>query len=288
MSDPAPPNASTYCDYNDTFKRYDAMRIPIGLAELRGLLQAAGAARGVALDAQDLLEGGFGTGSYLHAMCADVKSLAGIEGSRTGLEQARVKLAGRADVNLQIGDILALPYDDSRFDGYMVNQVLHHLDTDPGFPNLDRFLAEAYRALRPGGLLTVNTCSQDHLDPETGVYWHYAYIPDAARAMRARYVALAELERRMAAAGFVDCARTRSSGQLFASVYYDDPNTVLDPAFKSADSVYSLIAEDDLARADEQLRSDIASGAITGILASHAESRGKLGEAVIVSASKPR
>ena len=74
----------------------------------------------------------------------------------------------------------------------MINQVLHHLpdDASEGFPAHRLAFQEFARVLKPGGILTVSTCSQEQLRHG---YWHYNLIPEAADALRNRYVPLDEL-----------------------------------------------------------------------------------------------
>ena len=58
-------------------------------------------------------------------------------------------LAGVADrVELVRGDMLALPFDDGRFDGAVSSYALDHLGKE-----IPRALAEAHRAVKPGGQL---------------------------------------------------------------------------------------------------------------------------------------
>ena len=77
-----------------------------------------------------------------------------------------------------------MPFDKETFDGVMINQVLHHLPDDPakGFPAHRRVFEEFARVLKPGGVLTVNTCSQEQLRHG---YWYYDLIPKRCRRLSA-------------------------------------------------------------------------------------------------------
>lgn len=283
MTDASKANASTYCDYNEMFSTYDQLRQPNGLPELIRLFEAAGGR----LERQILLEGGFGTGAYLDRIRQHVRAAFGVEGSAEGVHQASKKMAGAANVHLQIGNILHLAFPEGSFDGYMVNQVLHHLDEDPDFPSLNIFLKEALRVLKPGGLLTVNTCSQEQLDPYDGSFWHNRTIVRAAYAIRRRHVPVDELTTRMERFGFTKIQTTIPSGKLFTETYYHDPRIALTPAFKKGDSVYCFCSPAELEDADKRLRSGIADGSIKAEMARSASKAAEIGESVIVSARRP-
>jgi len=70
----------------------------------------------------------------------------------------------------QTGDLLALPFSDSTFDGIVLTEVLEHC-TDP-----KAAVAEVFRVLKPGGLLLVTS---PYIWPEHGIegeyrdYWRF-------------------------------------------------------------------------------------------------------------------
>ncbi|UUX96737.1 class I SAM-dependent methyltransferase [Aquabacterium sp. J223] len=61
----------------------------------------------------------------------------------------RLQAQGLANVQLQLGDYQALPFDDGRFDQLFCIEAMCHASDLPGA------LAEAARVLRPGGALTL-------------------------------------------------------------------------------------------------------------------------------------
>jgi len=100
---------------------------------------------------QTFLDLGTGTGRLLEVFCDQYNSALGIDASHDMLAVARANLAKAGLVNAQVrhGDVYALNVPPRSFDVVTIHQVLHFLD-DPS-----RALAEAARALRPGGRLLI-------------------------------------------------------------------------------------------------------------------------------------
>ncbi|MGZ8468870.1 MAG: ArsR/SmtB family transcription factor [Gemmatirosa sp.] len=103
---------------------------------------------------------GCGTGASAEALSPFVRRVIAVDHSREMLALARGRLAGRPNVDLREGDLEALPIDDGELDAALLALVLHHIP-DPG-----AVLAEAARAVRPGGRLLV----VDMLPHEREVY----------------------------------------------------------------------------------------------------------------------
>ena len=276
-------NESSYCDYNEAFNVYDRLRLPNASEEILQILKQ----HETPLDQQIILEGGFGTGAYIECIRHHAKEVYGVEGSDEGYRQALQKLNGALNVHLQVGNILKLPFADDCFHGYMVNQVLHHLDIDPSFPNLGIFLDQAHRTLQPGGTLIINTCSQEQLCPHSGVYWNYKFIETAVLAIRKRYIPLDALAARLEDAGFINVERTIPSGRIFHDRYYEDPSIALDVDFKKGDSAYSLMSEEAIEDSNTSLSAAIKDGSAHEAMKRANLIKEKIGEVVLVSASKP-
>ena len=87
-----------------------------------------------------------GTGNTAFALAPHVRRVIGLDLTREMLDQARRIAAERsiANVDWVIGDAAAIPFPDRTFDLYTVRAAPHH------FPDVDAFLAEAWRVLKPG------------------------------------------------------------------------------------------------------------------------------------------
>ena len=90
---------------------------------------------------------GCGTGQMAETLAPFVRQVIAVETSRAMLAAARRRLDGVANVELRRGELEALPIDDGVLDAAVICLVLHHV-AEPA-----AVLAEAARALRPGGRL---------------------------------------------------------------------------------------------------------------------------------------
>jgi ubiquinone/menaquinone biosynthesis C-methylase UbiE len=87
-----------------------------------------------------------GTGNTAFALAPHVRRVIGLDLTREMLNQARRIAMERHLDNMDwvIGDAGALPFPHSTFDVYTVRAAPHH------FPDIDGFLEEAFRVLKPG------------------------------------------------------------------------------------------------------------------------------------------
>ncbi|HLT31574.1 MAG TPA: metalloregulator ArsR/SmtB family transcription factor [Myxococcaceae bacterium] len=92
---------------------------------------------------------GCGTGAVSQALAGAVAKVIAVDGSRAMLAAAKQRLADEANVELRAGELEALPVEDEELDAALLVLVLHHVPTPAAA------LAEAARALKPGGRLVV-------------------------------------------------------------------------------------------------------------------------------------
>ena len=88
---------------------------------------------------------GCGTGTVSAALAPFVARVVAVDGSAAMLQAAKKRLQGFDNIDLRRGELESLPIDDARLDAATLMLVLHHV------PEPERALAEASRALKPGG-----------------------------------------------------------------------------------------------------------------------------------------
>ena len=111
-------------------------------ADLAGLL-------GLMDEAWTVGDLGCGTGQVTQSLAPFVRRVIAIDSSPAMLDAARARLAGRENVEIREGELESLPIADGELDAAIAFLVLHYV-AEPG-----EALAQAARALRPGGRLLV-------------------------------------------------------------------------------------------------------------------------------------
>ena len=137
-------------------------------AELFGRRADLHALLGLLDDAWVVGDLGCGTGQVSASLAPYVRQVVAVDGSNAMLAAARKRLAGTENVDLRLGDLESLPVDDGELDAGVVFLVMHYL-ADPAAA-----LAEAGRAIRPGGrLLVVDMMphERDDLRTQMGHVW---------------------------------------------------------------------------------------------------------------------
>ncbi|MGH3089322.1 MAG: class I SAM-dependent methyltransferase [Rubrobacteraceae bacterium] len=240
---------SSYENYTKTSKNYDKTREPVGTEVIVGCLAMAR----TPLSEMVLLDAGCGTGNYSVALLPHVKKIEAVDVNPGMISVASRKLSG-GNVSFHESRIDELPFDDESLDGAMINQVLHHLpdETSDGFPAHRATIREVSRVLKPGGVLTINTCSREQL---SAGYWYYSLIPEATEELRSRYAPLEVLVEILEDCGFERRGRFAPTGATVQGESYFDPRGPLKEEWRDGDSAWSLASEAELEHALSRVRS---------------------------------
>ncbi len=275
---------SSYERYDQTSVHYDSTRWPTGIEIVLGCLGQSAAP----LNQMTVLDAGCGTGNYAEAVLPHVAKIIAVDRSDGMLEVARQKLAAAADsgrISFHQGEIDALPLPDASVDGVMINQVLHHLP-DVGaedWPAHRRVFTEFARVLKPGGVLTVNTCSHRQIEH---AYWPYHLIPKAVEELLRRFMPLEQIEAALAEKGLRPRGRFVPVDAILQGADYLDPRGPLRREWRAGDSIWALVGEDELGYVERTLRDLEARDALDGYVAEHDAPRPHLGQITILYAVK--
>lgn len=242
---------SSYEDYTNVAGAYDGTRSAVGVEIISGCLGSST----VPLEEQYLLDAGCGTGNYSRAMMDRVGRIAAVDMNEGMLAQAKTKFShpGAPRIQFHRAVIDCLPFDPAVFDGVMINQVLHHItdDAESGYPNISAVMVEFARVLKPGGRLIINTCS--HRQIESG-FWYGTLIPEEISMMRARHVALPEMQAMLEQNGFEYCGSFVPVDAVMQGTAYMDPRGPLDANWRKGDSLWSTLSPERLEEVCARIR----------------------------------
>lgn len=131
----------------------------------------------------DVLEAACGAGMGLAVLARAARSVTAGDLDLQLLAEARAAAADDRRITVRTLDALQLPFAPETFDVVLLFEALYYL------PRADRFLAEAYRVLRPGGRLLIVTVNRE--------WSSFNPSPHAVR-----YFSASELQAELAQAGF--------------------------------------------------------------------------------------
>ncbi len=276
-----------YEDYDSTSGSYDTTRVPVGLPIILDFL----ASTPTSLKELSILDAGCGTGTCLAELQGQLGKLHGRELSAGMQMVAKKRFADDPNVQIDQGSITELPYADESFDGIICNQVLHHLDLGEGegasaddFPNVECFFREAFRVLRPNGIVVINTSSHEqHRDG----FWWAALIPAAIDRMLRRFPAIDCLEEISKRTGFVGFEVNVPISEVLQGKQYLDPAGPLSEAWRAGDSTWSLVTEEELTQALGTVTSRLADGSMAAFVEEREQLRAKIGQTTFLAVRKP-
>ncbi len=272
---------STYEDYADASNHYDGSRVAVGSEVILGCLVAGP----TPLAEIQLLDAGCGTGNYAAAIVAHVGAVTLVDGSDDMLAVATEKLAaipGASVADARHATLQDLPFDDASFDAVMTNQVLHHLeDASSGtWPEHQKVFVEYARVLRPGGVLVINSCSQEQVQHG---YWGFSLIPTGREAMARRYAPMEVLEDIGRAAGLEPTGRFVPLDAPIQGDSYFDPEGPLSEKWRRADSTWSLSPPEELEAMEKTVVALKERGELDAYVAEHDAQRPNIGQTTFVA-----
>jgi ubiquinone/menaquinone biosynthesis C-methylase UbiE len=140
-----------------------------------------------------ILEVGCGTGHWLALLASQGYRVAGLDASRSMVDQAKIKIPRPA---LMRGHAEALPLKTASFDRIFCINAFHH------FSDKTAFMTEARRVLRRGGRL-MSVSLDPHMDCDH--WWIYDYFPQVIALDKGRYLPMHTIRQMMMDSGFTGC-----------------------------------------------------------------------------------
>jgi len=204
-----------------------------------------------------VLDAGCGTGNYMSPLVnsGKVKSYIGMDVNEGMLFHARKKAAVlraaesvTADVTTLAGSLLeSLPFGDNVFDVILLNQVFPHI-SDVRVFNKTKFISammvEFSRCLKPGGLLSINTCTHDQIS----AVWYNNAMPEACEELKQRTPDIDEIKVLLESSGFTDFTFTKDSEPLLGENYWRY-ELCFTEGYRSGDAIWSLVRDEEYAKA---------------------------------------
>ena len=190
-----------------------------------------------------VLEIGCGTGNYISAVQARVGCTCfGIDPSREMIKQAKKRENG---VTFSVGSAENLKFAAAFFDFVFSVDVIHHIG------DRIRYFSQAYRVLRPGGLLATLTDSEETIPKRMPLTF---YFPDTVEPELKRYPDVKEMKQYSSEVGF----------QVEGEEIVENPYVLdnMESYRRKTFSCLNLIPEESFRRGIEKMSRDLEAGPI--------------------------
>jgi SAM-dependent methyltransferase len=135
------------------------------------------------IEGRRVLDFGCGFGMSLHALIeVGAREAVGVEPVEKWVRDYAHTFYGQPIEMHHVPDTRALPFDDAEFDTVIANAVFEHIPQPR-----DAYIAEAWRVLRPGGVLIINETPNKYWPKEdhtTGLWFNH-WLPRGVAYRRA-------------------------------------------------------------------------------------------------------
>ncbi len=207
-----------------------------------------------------------GTCNYTSALAARGGSWSGVDVSEVMLKSAR---SDHPDLSLNLGEVLALPYDTGRFDGAICTLAIHH------FSDLSASFSEVRRVISSGRFVMFTGIAE-----QMRGYWLWHYFPKMMERSTDSMPNSESIFRALASAGFTQIEVypffvEEELQDLFLYSGKHRPELYFNPTVRSNISSFArLCSENELQSGLERLEKDLASGAFVSVAARFSSSTG--------------
>ena len=288
---------SKIADYEEMASSYDEGRTPNGAHLYLGLIYSLSQR-----PAQDvyLLDAGCGTGSHVKELLQRGLGRAALfDASPEMIERCRWKLRdyvsdGRVS-SIEQHHLPTVPFPDATFDAVMFNHVLHHLDSHDltrsecdnfadEFPKMQRSLHEAYRVLKPNGVIIVNAVTRYQ---NTESSWYIRLLPEVMARDRRRHPDQQKVGDALKEIGFTEVnVMVLPLDLIMKPNRYYQRDGLLSAAWRSGDSSVASAPQSEIDKAIELLQEMESKGTLGDFIEKSDVIRRNIGQYVIYCALK--
>lgn len=264
-------------DYEKASKNYDLTRGPVGLEIILGCLCTSK----TPLNKINLMSVGCGTGNYEVELSKYVKSVCGTDISEGMIEQARKKAKDIPNLEFRTEDAMNLSISSESFDAIIFNQSLHHTGSHN---NQVKALKEAYRILKSGRRIIIQTISQDQF---RNSYWYFSLIPKAVEIQIPKFLPISELMKNLVEIGFNVKGRIIPLDIVLQGKKFFDIEGPLKDEWRAGASIWNLVSDEELKQVQEKVKEMIKKDEMVDYVAKLDELRKQRGQITFVYADKP-
>jgi len=203
-----------------------------------------------------VLDAGCGTGNYMTALVNSGKcsTYIGIDINEGMLYHAKQKATQLRAVENQSCDVTViaatlleeLPFEDNVFDMVLFNQVLPHVCDIRVFDKLkyiNKMMSEFQRILKPGGYISLNTCSHEQLS----AVWYNNALPEATEMLKKRTPDVEDVKEILGNAGFSDITAVRDDKPLLGKEFWKY-ETCFTESYRNGDAIWTMASDEEYSK----------------------------------------
>ncbi|XP_064645132.1 ubiquinone/menaquinone biosynthesis C-methyltransferase UbiE-like [Lineus longissimus] len=274
---------STFTDYNSVSTNYDYGREATGAEYYIGALLTR---LEIPLKDIHVLDAGCGTGNYSKMLLdRGVGKVTLLDGSEGMLAHAKKKCEGRGLAETKHHVLPTLPFPASSFDCVMFNNVLHHLESPGEELQAPKALAEAFRVLKPGGLLIIFNLMNHQF--EKG-FWFSRFLPAPMQRYKDGLPKTEIYLEALKSIGYDNEQVMVPLNLLLAPKVYFDEEGPLKQEFRSTHSFFSMTSPEELKQIQENLSELKRIGQLKDYVREMDRERVLVGQSCFFFATKPQ
>ena len=218
-------------------------------------------------------------------------SVTGLDVSRemVDISTERMKRYKLANISFRQGDIRTAQLEQDTFDLAWTRDCILYIgkildaQATEDFPNIQTMLTALCRVLRVGGVIILNMCSRQQL---LDGYWWAELIPKAVDQMSTRIPSIERTVQMLEDVGFQSGGVIVPLHEVLQGPSYFDPKAPLSKSFREGDSTWSLISEQELHQALEQIRTLNEGGSMKEYFDRREQRRQRVGQTTFIFARK--